>query len=142
MARVTLDLLKGIKHTETVKIDYRGQLLEFEVKPLNHNIATKIQKILGQHIENRVRGRNKKTLDAEVTMNTGQAIEGKYQAWLQATLHGLVDPQLTEAEILEQLLPQWIEQIGQHVMVISGIEEPTEEDEELAANSFREADSK
>lgn len=142
MAKVTLDLLKGIKHTETVTIDYKGQQLEFEVQPLNHNIATKIQKLLVAHIENKVKGQNVKSLATEVTVNSGKAIEGKYQAWLQATVHGLVDPVVTEEEATTLLLPQWIEKIGQHVMVISGIEDPDEEDEENAVNSFREANQK
>ena len=119
-------VLNGIKHVETVEVEYNGEKYEIDIRPLRHSEAAVIQGILSKGLKVKTSGKGKHVATESVDIDMEQMIKARYEAQLKASAMGTVDPAWTEQTIDEQWLPEWIVQVGDAVMRISGIGNPEE----------------
>jgi hypothetical protein len=139
MAKLTMALAEGIKQIEVVTVEHDGQTYEIEIRPLRHTEAKQIQGILsrGVKVNQKKIGKNE---SQAVEVDTVALTEAQYDAWLKASALGTLDEEWTIQSIDGTWKPKWIEQVGEKVMEISGIDSPQkrkELSEDKNIDSFR-----
>jgi hypothetical protein len=138
MSKLTLALAQGIKQIEVVTVEHEGTSYEIEIRPLRHTEAKQIQGILSRGVKVNQKQIGKNASQA-VEVDTVALAEAQYDAWLKSAALGTVDAEWTTQTIDESWKPKWIEEVGEKVMEISGIDSPSKRKEasEEQLNSFR-----
>lgn len=133
-------VLDGIRHTETVELEWNGEVYEVDVRPLKHTECEEIQAILARPVQLKARGSD---LDKKggmgktpVNINSEVMAKSRYQAALRAAAMGTIDDAWTVQTINEEWPSEWVMKVGAHVQRISGIGNPEE------VRSFREGSGK
>lgn len=127
-------LLDGIKHRETVELEYGGEKYEVEIRPLRHSEVAEVQGLItsGMKVDVNDMIGKKRAKGETYSFDLGGYMRGKRTALLKAAALGTTDPEWTEEKIDELWHPEWVQKVGERVMEISGFH--VEEDD---LKSFR-----
>lgn len=128
MGKLTPGALNGIRHTADVNVETPdGQSHEVEIRPLRHSEAKQVQRTLSGAVRYRSSASRLDDSEADVELDGGAFVEARYDAQLLAASLGTTDEAWTE-ETIDELWPStWIAEVGQEVMEISGIGDPSDE---------------
>lgn len=140
MSKLTLSLAQGIKQIEEVTVEHEGETYEIEVRPLRHSEAKQVQSILSRGVKVNQKKVGKSESQA-MEVDTVVLVEAQYDAWLKASALGTIDPEWTAQTIDQTWQPKWIEEVGEKVMEISGIESPEKRKKSATEDGNEDLDS-
>lgn len=125
MSKLTLALVKGKDHTETVTVESDGEKFEIDIRPLKHSEQAVVQSLLVKGMKQKSKTIGKKQVASEeLELDFAAHIGNRYEARLEAAAIGTIDAEWTKETINEYWLPQWIDDVSTRVFEISGIDLP------------------
>lgn len=124
MAKLSAALLAGKQHREIVELVLDGETFEVEIRPLTHIEKAEIQALESSSIKVNTKniGTSGKMSSQALEMNTGEVLKDQARALLRTVALGTVDEEWTEENIDQLWRSEWIQQVGNRISAISGIE--------------------
>ncbi len=113
-------MLNGVLYKEIMKLKYDETEFEIEIKAMTHNQSTQIQAIMQQGIE--ITNGFKPLEDfSNVKLDTEKNLEASNRALLLSCEYGTVNPEWNQFNIDAEWPSEWVKEVGNRVMIISGI---------------------
>ncbi|WP_044639734.1 hypothetical protein [Risungbinella massiliensis] len=124
MAKLSAALLAGKQHREIVELVLDGETFEVEIRPLTHIEKAEIQALESSSIKVNTKniGTSGKMSSQALEMNTGEVLKDQARALLRTVALGTIDEEWTEENIDQLWRSEWIQQVGNRISAISGIE--------------------
>ncbi|MED3647772.1 hypothetical protein P4475_13365 [Halalkalibacterium halodurans] len=119
--KLTAGVLQGAKYTETMSIEWQGEVYDVEIRALTNAEATQVEELQQEGVIVKtspgIKGKMNRTINVDPKAN----FRGRKQADLKAVALGTVDSSLTEEVIEKEFPPKFVNEIAERIRKISGI---------------------